>query len=132
MGSLVALVVWATQKEKSRYIRFQAVQALAFDMVIMLVTVLVIFMMAIFLVFIFGVGALLLLLFASSSANNDPGALMAPVLLFGMMPTFIGLLAVPVSGLVFMVRLIAVINVFQGKDFRYPWLGNRVAQFLNS
>ena len=34
-GILVALIIWATHKDKSPSVRFQAVQAIAFDIVVM-------------------------------------------------------------------------------------------------
>jgi uncharacterized membrane protein len=36
---------------------------------------------------------------------------------------------VPVIGIIFLARLIATIQTFQGKDFHYPWLGRLVEQF---
>ena len=33
-GPLAAIIVWAIQKEKSRFVKFQALQALAFDMIV--------------------------------------------------------------------------------------------------
>ncbi len=38
-GTIGALIIWVIQKDKSRFVRFQAVQALAFDFAVMLFTI---------------------------------------------------------------------------------------------
>lgn len=37
---------------------------------------------------------------------------------------------IPLSGIVFMARLIAALQTFQGKDFHYPWLGTWLERSL--
>ena len=39
-GMLVALVIWITQKDKSNFVRFQALQAVGLDAILMVVTLL--------------------------------------------------------------------------------------------
>lgn len=34
LGLLVDLIIWATQKDKSRFVRFQAMQAVAYDLAV--------------------------------------------------------------------------------------------------
>jgi hypothetical protein len=36
------------------------------------------------------------------------------------------------AGVVMGFRLVAAIQTFQGKDFRYPWIGGQVDRFLNA
>jgi uncharacterized membrane protein len=44
-GFLVALIVWLLQKEKLPFVRFQAVQAMAFDAVVSVIMILAVICM---------------------------------------------------------------------------------------
>jgi uncharacterized Tic20 family protein len=127
-GLLVALIVWATQKDKSRYVRFQAVQAMAFDLV---VSVIVLLAVGCMIVLIFGVLALGIGDFALIGSQSNPTVEPFRVLISMMtaIPLLIPCIMVPVIGIIFLARLIATIQTFQGKDFHYPWLGRLVEQF---
>jgi uncharacterized Tic20 family protein len=127
-GLLVSLIVWATQKDKSRYVRFQAVQAMAFDLV---VSVIVLLAVGCMIVLIFGVLALGIGDFALIGSQSNPTVEPFRVLISMMtaIPLLIPCIMVPVIGIIFLARLIATIQTFQGKDFHYPWLGRLVEQF---
>src|SRR5512144_621725 len=66
-GILGALIIWVIQKDKSRFVRFQAAQALAFDFLVTLT------MGALFLCF-FGVTFLGIFgtIFATANSANSP------------------------------------------------------------
>lgn len=126
LGWVVALIVWATQKDRSRYVRFQAVQALAFDGVVIVV---------VFLLMGCLMGGFFLVMFLTmagtmAAANSgDPGSLAW----FFWLPFGQFLIWIPMvlgMGAVFLIRLFAAWNVLQGRDFRYPWLGRQVERFL--
>src|SRR4030066_2593602 len=70
-GFLVALIVWVTQKDKSRFVRFQAIQAMAFDLVVSVITFLIVgcMMVMIFGVLVLGVGGIALI-----GNQNNPTA----------------------------------------------------------
>jgi uncharacterized membrane protein len=127
-GLLVALIVWATQKDKSRYVRFQAVQAMVFDLV---VSVIVLLAVGCMMVLIFGVLALGIGDFALIGSQSNPTVEPFRVLISMMtaIPLLIPCIMVPVIGIIFLARLIATIQTFQGKDFHYPWLGRLVEQY---
>lgn len=125
-GPLVAIIVWITQKEKSRFVKFQALQALAFDMMLFLVTG--VSSLCIFGAMFLGISASMLGAFNTSSAPEDI------VLLFFMAPFMFPFLTfaciLPFSLLITVVRLIASISILNGRDYRYPFVGKWVENFL--
>lgn len=129
LGFLVALIVWATQKDKSRFVRFQSVQAMAFDLV---VSVIVFLAVGCMMVLIFGVLALGVGDIALISSQNNPTAEPFRVFtsLMTAVPFLIPCIMIPLAGIIFVARLIATIQTFQGKDFHYPWLGALVERSL--
>ena len=123
----MALIVWVSQKEKSRFVRFQALQALAFDAI---VTIGIVILSAGFTLLMFaGMSLWTATLASNPAASGEPGGpwlgLMVILLPFVGMPIF------AIAGLGFCaVRITAAVNVFQGRNFKYPWLGRWVEKFL--
>jgi uncharacterized Tic20 family protein len=129
LGPIIALIIWATQKDKSPFVRFQAVQAMAFDATLVLLGVL-------------GAGGAMLFVFCSSitgviaaaAAPTPSGDSVSPLtflfLLPAMMPLCIGPLIIILALGMVGVRIFAAVSVFQGNNFHYPWLGKRVERFL--
>ncbi len=123
MGVLAPIVIWVTQKEKSKYVAFQSLQALAYQLV----------MVAAWFV---GMGCYMLSFFGTfltipfmSSAGNSASidrtfglAFLVPFLIFG---------AIFIGGFLFIVYgVIGAIMAFRGKPFRYVILGERVERFM--
>jgi uncharacterized membrane protein len=83
-------------------------------------------------VMIFGVVALGVGGFALIGTQNNPTAGPAEVLIALMtaVPFLIPCIIIPLIGIIFVARLIATIQTFQGKDFHYPWLGSFVERSL--
>lgn len=117
LGPIVALIIWATQKDKSPLVRFQAVQAMAFDATLILFGVL-------------GAGCVGLLVFcsmitgfvgaaAAATPNGDSSSPLALLFVLpAMMPFCIGpLIFIFALGMI-LIRLFAAVSVFQGKNFR--------------
>jgi uncharacterized Tic20 family protein len=129
-GWLVAFIVWVTQKDKSRYVRFQAIQAMAFDL---LVTVAIFLIVGCMMVFIFGVLALGIGDIAILGTRGNPTAepFRTVIALMTAVPLLIPCILIPTSGTIFVARLIATIQTFQGKDFHYPWLGKQIETLLS-
>jgi uncharacterized Tic20 family protein len=128
-GIFVALVVWATQKDKSRFVRFQSLQALAFEALAIAVSM--VMMMGLFLVFFLGMILFLAVGINALPPQGDPSGMsgilfMLPILLSTLI---FPLMMIPILGLT-IVRIIAAVRVYRGQDFRYPWLGRRVEIFL--
>ena len=129
LGFIIALIAWATQKEKSRYVRFQAIQAMAFDVVI---SVIIFITIGCMMVLMFGVMALGVGGIAVFGSQNNPTAEPAGILIAMMtaVPFLIPCIILPLMGIIFIARLIATIQTFHGKDFHYPWLGALIERSL--
>jgi len=124
LGAIVALIVWATQKDRSRFVRFQSLQALAFDGLVMACSMLVSFC-SVAAMFAGMVGLMSSLFNAPASAENFPYFFIIP----SMMPFGIFILVLPFSLTIFLIRLVATLSVLSGRDFRYPILGRKVEEF---
>ena len=128
-GLVVALIIWATQKDKSRFVRFQAMQAVAFDAVLFVVFFLVV---GCTMITMFG-GAFLGLAGAAAAAADETAAGGILGVLFSL--SFL----LPFAGtcLMFFLALgalagrgVAAVNAYQGRNYRHPWLGDRVEKML--
>lgn len=124
-GIIASLIIWALQKDKSRFVRFQAAQALAFDFITMLLMFVLSFcLVGVMFAGIFGT------VFAGMSnqgaSESFPWLMAFPILLPSLMFTCI----FPFSMALFVARIIATISVLNGNNFHYPYLGIRVEQFL--
>lgn len=123
LGPMVALIIVLVKKDQPGYVRFQAAQSLAFSGVVFAASLLLSGCMFAALLASFGGMA-----GSSISNNSSPGA----ELIFPMLVPFAAILCIaPATLAISAARLIAAIAAFQGKDFRYPWLGERVERFLN-
>ncbi len=123
-GMLGALLVWLLQREKSRFVRFHALQALGFDLIVM------VFM---FVVMFCSFGVMFLGMFGTMFAglNSSPSEA-APLLMVSTMgmPFLLFLCVFPIALVLTVIRLYAAVTVLLGRDFRYPWLGQRIESFL--
>lgn len=129
-GLLVAAIVWATQKDKSRLIRFQAMQAIFFDLITMVASFVFV---GCFILVIMGV--MLVSMFSITAAAQSPSPDTTFGWIFSLMFSFPFLIALPAMLFGFsltFIRIFAAVRVFMGKDFRYPWLGNWVERFLEN
>ncbi len=105
-GLIITVIIWATQKEKSRFVAFQSLQALAFQ----------VFGMLYHTVFFFGFIILGVFLDQHGAAGFREGliflafAIMALIFLGGLLMTIYG--------------DIAAIGVYEGHPFHYAFLGN--------
>jgi uncharacterized Tic20 family protein len=113
-------------------VRFQAVQAMAFDIVVMIIIFITVgcLMLIMFLGMGLGMGGMI--------AATDPSGVPEPGvigLLFSLITSVSFLLPCVIFALVggiWVIRLIAALQAFQGHDFHYPWLGAQVEKFLRS
>jgi uncharacterized Tic20 family protein len=122
-GLLLPVFIWLTQREKSPYVRFQAMQALVWHVVMI--------------VYYFAAGAcyactafsvfLYVPLIGSLPSNSDP----SPLIVLPIFLPFLVVILLMLLGLVFLIfGLLAAILTLQGKDFRFPVIGARVEKFL--
>jgi uncharacterized Tic20 family protein len=118
IGFLVPIGIYATQKKKSSYLGSQALQALIWQMVMFVFTILMSSCM---------VGSIFIpVLFAASTQNErfiglSGGGIFVAVIISVFLMTF-GNLAFVVYG------IIGAVMTYQGKDFRYVLIGNRIAR----
>jgi uncharacterized Tic20 family protein len=124
-GVIGALIIWVVQKDKSRFVRFQAVQALAFDFAVMLFTmVLSVCLMSVIFIGMFGT------IFAALN-NNSSSESFGPFMVFPLMfPMLMFTCIFPFSLAFLVARVVAAVSVLSGKNFHYPLLGTKVEQFL--
>jgi uncharacterized Tic20 family protein len=131
-GVVISAVIWGTQKEKSTFVRFQALQAMVYQIcdtaAMMLLGLLVGFC---------GFGFFALAMFGgllTMSATTDPSNTPAPFIVFNVFfPLGIVCLALPL--LLIRLALIAyafygAYQAYQGRDFRYIGIGPRVERYL--
>jgi uncharacterized Tic20 family protein len=107
-GIITTMVIWLTQKEKSTWVAFHGLQSLVFQTAILMVTVLV-------------VGVVWFLGFAFSFITVGFGTLVAVPL---MILVFFGGFAIIGVGMIY--SLFGTYQVYQGRDFRYIWIGDLI------
>jgi uncharacterized protein len=105
-GLIAAFVIWLTQREKSAWVAFHALQALVFQAAVLVVTTLI-------------VGGVWVAGFLVSFATVGFGTLVAvPVMILVFFAGF----AMVAAGMVY--SCYGAYQVNQGREFRYIWVGN--------
>lgn len=121
MGVIVPIIIWVTQRERSKYVSFQALQAVVYQITMIL---LYFIGMALYMLSFLLMGVRIMLVEGAKAGNGDLSGLVAfvPLLVF---------MAIMLVGLVFVVYgVVAAILTLQGKDFRYVLLGNALQRYL--
>ena len=119
MGILLPVIGWSEQRNKSKYASFQCLQALGYQSLgftFWLLSYLVVF-----------VGILIVLVvmsFQAESAGRPFNPLDGPILSLLYITAFV------FTGMYVLLPIVASIACALGKDFRYPILGNRLANYL--
>lgn len=124
MGVIAPIIIWATQKDKSEYVAFQALQAITYQLLMILAWFvgMVCYMLSFFATF-------LTIPFAGGNGEGDPST--APIFMVGFLVPFIIFGAIFIGGALFIIYgIIGAVLTFQGKDFRYIIIGNRLANYL--
>jgi uncharacterized Tic20 family protein len=128
LGWLVALVILLVEQQKSRFVRLQALQAIIFSVMMTCVYMLLVGCM---LTLVFGgvaVGAVTEAAAAGNGTDSGIGIFMAALSMMGFglaLPVFI-----VVAFCAQIVRIIAAVISFTGKEFRYPLLHRLAERFL--
>lgn len=121
MGIIASIVIYVTQKDKSRFVAFQAIQAVAYQLVLIMLWFVG---MGCYMCSFFGV--FLAIPLSSSAQHISPAFpetfMILPFLVFGGIG--ICALALIVYG------FIAAAMTFQGRDFRYIFLGDWLERYL--
>ncbi len=122
-GVIAPIVIWVTQKDKSRYVAFQSLQALAFQLS----------MVAAWFV---GMGCYMFSFFGTFftipfASRSEPSQSLSPLFGLAFLIPFLVFGAIFVGGFFFIVYgIIGAIMAFQGKPFRYMIIGKSVERFL--
>jgi uncharacterized Tic20 family protein len=116
IGFLVPIVIYLTQKKKSSYLGFQALQALIWQFVMFVFTILTSSCM---------VGSIFIPILLTTASQNERllellgGGVFVAVIISVFLMIF-GNLAFVIYG------ILGAVMTYQGKDFRYVFIGNRI------
>ena len=120
MGVIAPIVIWVTQKDKSRYVAFQSLQALAYQL-------------SMIAAYFIGMGCYMfsfLGTFFTIPFSPDSSSL-SPLFALGFIIPFLVFGVIFIGGFFFIVYgIFGAIMAFQGKPFRYILIGKRVENFL--
>jgi uncharacterized Tic20 family protein len=119
MGLLLPVIGWSEQRRKSNYASFQCLQALGYQSLGYTVWIL----LALVVVMVQSLDTLDELITAFES-GADPGMLITTIM-GGHFLVMAGLI-----GLYLLLPVVAAVACALGKDFRYPYMGNRLARYL--
>jgi uncharacterized Tic20 family protein len=117
MGIVLPIIGWSDQRRKSNYASFQSLQALGYQSLGFTIWVLS------YLVIII-IGAIFLLITLGSGGGNSTNEV-SPV---GMMIFFIVVFGF--FALYFVLPIIGAVACALGRDFNYPFMGDRLASYL--
>ena len=121
-GLIAPIVIWATQKEKSKYVSFQALQAIAYQLIMIFA-----YFIAMGCYMLSFLSTFLTIPFANGPSGTPP----SPFFMVGFVIPFLIFGAIFIGGALFILYgIIGAVLTIQGKDFRYFIIGNRVASFL--
>lgn len=124
MGVIAPIVIWVTQKDKSAYVAFQALQALAYQLAMILAWFVG---MACYMCSFFGTFGLIPL----AGISEEPNPVGIAVFSLSFLIPFIVFGAILVGGILFVIYgLIGAVMALQGKDFRYVIIGARLERYL--
>jgi len=128
-GLIGAIVIWATQREKSRFVGFQALQVIAYQLVLIVGGFLGVacYMCSFFLMMFLGlpIGALA----AQNMATPDFFGGLLAIIVSAFPFCIMGILGL--VGLAYVLYgLYGAVRVLQGHDFRYAIIGRRLEQYL--
>jgi uncharacterized Tic20 family protein len=127
MGVIAPIVIWATQKNKSPFVAFQSLQAIAFQLTMILSWFLG---MGCYMCSFFGMFAIMAV---ASAASRGRETFMSPYMEIPFFFPFVIFAAMFAVMIIFDVYgVVAAIRSLQGKPFRYAVIGQRVERFLNS
>jgi uncharacterized Tic20 family protein len=116
-GLVAAIVIWATQKDKSRYVAFQSLQALAYQLVGLLFFILTLCCW----LALYGVSFIPLM----TAPEGDGGALA-----FFVVANALLIVPFAIMGIWTLGGLWAGVRSLQGRDFHYAFIGQQVKRWL--
>jgi uncharacterized Tic20 family protein len=122
-GIIAAIVIWATQKDKSRFAAFQALQAITYHLTYFIAQMI---LMALYMCSFFTFIPLAVMAGGENGEIDSPIALLFfPGIPFCIFPLFFVLVLAFIG-----YGLYAAWSALQGRDFRYAVIGNRLERYL--
>ncbi len=118
-GLVAAIDIWVTQKERSRFVAFQALQAVAFQLLLII---------AWFAGMACYMGTFFLTFFGALAVSSNRGALAPAGLLFFLPFVVMGILILLMLAFV-IYGVVAAVLTFQGRDFHYALVGRWVERY---
>jgi uncharacterized membrane protein len=128
-GLVVALLIWGTQKDRSRFVRFHALQAIWLDAFFILASVV---LSGCLVVSVFTLISLIVagIIAVGATANpQSPTFLLALILPMGL-PALIVFPVFVLIGAALFARIVAAVKALQGQDFCLPLIGKRIEERL--
>jgi uncharacterized protein len=118
MGVIAPIVIWVTQKDRSRFVAFQSLQAIAYQLLMVVIWFVGIacYMGSFFLTFFS---------FMMPGSSIEPGG--PPLFFFIPFVVFFGILAMMFVMVIY--GIVAAVLIFQGKDFRYILIGQLIERY---
>lgn len=123
-GVFLALLIWIIQKDRSRFIRFQALQAAVYDGISMLAFMgvsMAVMLAVVFIPFGLAVGV------SQTQASNLGEWLLV---MLGLAPLSAVIIMLGLFVIWMGVRVWAAVSVFQGANFQYPVIGRMLEKSL--
>nr|HID13128.1 DUF4870 domain-containing protein [Anaerolineae bacterium] len=129
-GLIGAIVIWITQREKSRFVGFQALQGMAYQLVLVLGGFLG---FACYMCSFLGTFLLMPVGFLAADSTAEPDAIGGLVaMLATSFPFCIMGLFILVGFAFVLYGLYGAVRVLQGHDFRYVLIGSWLERYLSS
>jgi uncharacterized Tic20 family protein len=128
-GLIAAIIIWATQREKSRFVGFQALQGVAYQLSLVVLAFIggACYMCAFFGTFLLVPAGIFV---AEGAGEADAAAMLLSMIATGFPFCIMGIFAL--IGFAFVLYgLYGAVRVLQGHDFRYAIIGGRLERYLN-
>src|SRR5512143_3111509 len=118
-GPVVPLILWGTQRKKSPYVAFHALQAMLYQALFFWVWMLIIPIIIV----------VVMVIAIAVMVTSNPRAAEQPFAILGMQLAMFGVMFGSIL-LYMAVGVIGAVACLMGRDFRYPVLGSRLARHL--
>lgn len=119
-GIILPLIIWATQKDKSKFVRFHSLQAIFFQLTLAAVIILIVI---VFLIILFASGIGLSALENSGAGN---GSEMPSFLIVLMIIFYGGVFIIAIAAMAYMIYV--ALKSYKGELIRIPFIGNIIYQ----
>ena len=125
LGLIGTIVIWVTQKDKSEYVGFQALQAMVYQITLLMFWFLGMGCYACSFLSVF------LLIPGGAALSDGSEEVVGPIIAIGMTVPFLIFGLMFVGFVVFVIYgIFGAITTLRGREFKYAIIGQRVQQFM--